>query len=149
MVNIMNKDEVYNFIKDKGIWYEVTEHKAVYSMDDLKDVELPYREGNAKNLFVRDDKKKNYYLIMVREEKRVNLSLFRKEFNTRPLTFASSEDLERILGLYPGAASPLGLLNDNERKVKFYLDIWRRFLFYRIIENIRIRFNFGFIWINL
>lgn len=122
MVNIMNKDEVYNFIKGKGIWYEVTEHKAVYSMDDLKDVELPYREGNAKNLFVRDDKKKNYYLIMVREEKRVNLSLFRKEFNTRPLTFASSEDLERILGLYPGAVSPLGLLNDNERKVKFYLD---------------------------
>ena len=115
-------DEVYNFIKGKGIWYEVTEHKAVYSMDDLKDVELPYREGNAKNLFLRDDKKKNYYLIMVREEKRVNLSLFRKKFNTGPLTFASSEDLERILGLYPGAVSPLGLLNDNERKVKFYLD---------------------------
>ena len=43
MVNIMNKDEVYNFIKGKGIWYEVTEHKAVYSLDDLKDVELPYR----------------------------------------------------------------------------------------------------------
>ena len=106
MVNIMNKDEVYNFIKGKGIWYEVTEHKAVYSMDDLKDVELPYREGNAKNLFVRDDKKKNYYLIMVRKEKRVNLSLFRKKFNTRPLTFASSEDLERILGLYPGAVRP-------------------------------------------
>ena len=48
MVNIMNKDEIYNFIKGKGIWYEVTEHKAVYSMDDLKDVELPYREGNAR-----------------------------------------------------------------------------------------------------
>ena len=51
---------------------------------------------------------------MVREEKRVNLSLFRKEFNTRPLTFASSEDLERILGLYPGAVSPLGLLHDED-----------------------------------
>lgn len=36
MVNIMNKDEIYNFIKGKGIWYEVTEHKAVYSMDDLR-----------------------------------------------------------------------------------------------------------------
>ena len=54
--------------------------------------------------------------------KRVNLSLFRKEYNTRPLTFASSEDLERILGLYPGAVSPLGLLNDKEKQVKFYLD---------------------------
>ena len=118
----MNKEEIYDYIKDKGIWHEITNHKAVYSMEDLKDVELPYREGNAKNLFVRDDKKKNYYLIMVKEEKRVNLSLFRREYNTRPLTFASSEDLERILGLYPGAVSPLGILNDKEKQVKFYLD---------------------------
>ena len=118
----MNKEEIYDYIKDKGIWHEITNHKAVYSMEDLKDVELPYREGNAKNLFVRDDKKKNYYLIMVKEETRVNLSLFRREYNTRPLTFASSEDLERILGLYPGAVSPLGILNDKEKQVKFYLD---------------------------
>lgn len=119
---IMNKEDIYNFIKSRNIWYEVSNHKAVYSMEDLKDVALPYPEGNAKNLFVRDDKKRNYYLIMVKEEKRVNLSLFRKEYNTRPLTFASSEDLEKILGLFPGAVSPLGILNDKEKQVKFYLD---------------------------
>jgi len=118
----MTKEEIYDFIKNRGIWYEITNHKAVYSMEDLKDVELPYREGNAKNLFVRDDKKRNYYLIMVKEEKRVNLSLFREKYNTRRLSFASSEDLERILGLYPGAVSPLGILNDKESQVKFYLD---------------------------
>ena len=53
----MNKEVIYDFIKERGIWFEITNHKAVYSMEDLKDVELPYREGNAKNLFVRDDKK--------------------------------------------------------------------------------------------
>lgn len=119
---IMNKEDVYNFIKSRNIWYEISNHKAVYSMEDLKDVALPYPEGNAKNLFVRDDKKRNYYLIMVKEEKRVNLSLFRKAYNTRPLTFASSEDLEKVLGLFPGAVSPLGILNDKEKLVKFYLD---------------------------
>lgn len=118
----MTKENIYDFIKNRGIWYEITNHKAVYSMEDLKDVELPYREGNAKNLFVRDDKKRNYYLIMVKEEKRVNLSLFREKYNTRRLSFASSEDLETILGLYPGAVSPLGILNDKDRQVKFYLD---------------------------
>ena len=118
----MKKEDVYDFIKSKGIWYEITNHKAVYSMEDLKDVALPYRDGNAKNLFVCDDKKRNYYLIMVKEEKRVNLSLFREKYNTRRLSFASSEDLKKILGLFPGAVSPLGLLNDEERQVKFYLD---------------------------
>lgn len=118
----MNKEEIYDFIKEREIWFEITNHKAVYSMEDLKDVKLPYREGNAKNLFVRDDKKKNYYLIMVKEEKRVNLSLFKEKHNTRRLSFASCEDLERILGLFPGAVSPLGILNDKDRLVKFYLD---------------------------
>jgi Ala-tRNA(Pro) deacylase len=35
-------------------------------MDELDDVDLPYKEFDAKNLFVRDDKKNNYYLIIVK-----------------------------------------------------------------------------------
>ena len=60
----MNKQEVYDFIKSKNIWYEITEHEAVFSMEELGNVEIPYPEYDAKNLFVRDDKKKkllSYY----------------------------------------------------------------------------------------
>jgi Ala-tRNA(Pro) deacylase len=39
----------------------------------------------------------------------------------RSLTFASAEELMEIMKLYPGAVSPLGLLNDDEHKVKFFL----------------------------
>lgn len=35
-------------------------------MDELDDVDLPYKEFDAKNLFVGDDKKNNYYLIIVK-----------------------------------------------------------------------------------
>lgn len=118
----MNKKEIYDFIKRRKIWYEITEHEAVFCMNDLKNIELPYPEGDAKNLFVRDDKKRNYYLITVKGDKRINLSLFREENNTRPLSFASSSDLEKYLMLVPGSVTPLGLLNDNEKLVKFYLD---------------------------
>ena len=41
---------------------------------------------------------------------------------TRPLTFASADDLAAILGLIPGAVTPLGLLNDAEHRVTLYLD---------------------------
>ena len=118
----MNKEEIYKYLTDNGVKYEITEHKAVFNMEELGDVELPYPEWDAKNLFVRDDKKSNYYLITVRGEKRVNLKDFRRENGTRPLTFASSEELSEILGLIPGAVTPLGLLNDNDHRVKFYLD---------------------------
>lgn len=118
----MTKQETYKYLTEKGINYEKTEHKAVFSMDELNDVELSYPEANAKNIFIRDDKKKQYYLITIKGNKRVNLKEFKKVYGTRPLSFASSEDLISILKLKPGSVTPLGLLNDEERKVVFYLD---------------------------
>lgn len=118
----MNKQEVYEFLQAKGVTYEVTEHKAVYNMDELAEVELPYPEADAKNLFVRDDKKSSYYLITVRGGKRVDLQEFRKAYGTRRLSFASAEDLARLLGLFPGSVTPLGLLNNVEKNVKLFLD---------------------------
>lgn len=118
----MNKQEIYDYLKENNIPHEITEHKAVYNMEELSEVELPHPGRDAKNLFVRDDKKRNYYLITVKGDKRVDLKEFRKAHETRPLTFASPDDLMAIMKLIPGAVTPLGLLNDDELKVKFFLD---------------------------
>lgn len=118
----MNKQEVYEYLTENKIGYEVTEHKAVFNMEELSEVELPYPEWDAKNLFVRDDKKRNYYLITVKGSKRVDLKEFRKKHGLRVLSFASADDLKSILKLTPGSVTPFGLLNDTERRVHFYLD---------------------------
>lgn len=118
----MNKEEILNILKEKNIWFELEDHEAVFNMEDLNNLNLKYKDRDAKNIFLRDDKKQNYYLITVKGDKRVDLKQFRKDFNTRNLSFASSEDLMRILNLVPGSVSPLGILNDNELKVTLYLD---------------------------
>ena len=118
----MTKQETYDYLTAHGISFEITEHKAVFHMGEDMGVELPYPEDDAKNLFVRDDKKRNYYLITVKGEKRVNLKEFRKEHGLRQLSFGSEEDLMRFLKIKPGSVSPLGLLEDEEQKVKLYLD---------------------------
>lgn len=118
----MNKKETYQFLNDHGVDYEITEHKAVFNMEELNAIELPYPDWDAKNLFVRDDKKKNYYLITVKGDKRVDLKEFRKKHGLRVLSFASADDLMRFMGLTPGSVTPLGLLNDTEHHIHFYLD---------------------------
>lgn len=118
----MNKQETYQYLKDHNIPFEITEHRAVYNMEELDSIDLPYPEGDAKNLFVRDDKKKNYYLITVKGDKRVNLKDFRKAHGLRPLSFASPEDLKKYMDLTPGAVTPLGLLNVEEAPITMYLD---------------------------
>lgn len=143
----MKKQEVYDFIKSKNIWYEITEHKAVFNMEELSEIEVPYPEYDAKNLFVRDDKKRNYYLITVKGNKRVNLKEFRNNNGTRPLSFVSEQDLMSIMNLTAGSVTPFGLLNDKELKVKFYLD--KDFLNDKQIIGIHPNDNTATMWLKV
>ena len=118
----MNKNETLHYLDQLGIKYEIVEHQAVYSMAEMEKIALPYHEADAKNLFVRDDKKRNYYLLTIKGDKRVNLQQFREENGTRRLSFASPQDLKEKLGLEPGSVTSLGLLNDSEHGIPFYLD---------------------------
>ena len=88
----------------------------------MEEISLPHHEADAKNLFIRDDKKRNYYLLTVKGDKRVNLAEFREQNDNRRLSFASPADLKEKLDLTPGSVTPLGLLNDQKHEASFYLD---------------------------
>ena len=116
-------------------------------MDELSEIEILYPEYDAKNLFVRDDKKRNYYLITVRGNKRVDFKKIKNDNNTRPLSFASEEDLMSIMNLISGSVTPLGLLNDHELKVIFYLD--KDFLNGKQIIGVHPNDNTATLWLKV
>lgn len=116
------KKEIYELLDEKNIEYEAVEHEAVYTIEDMMKLNLPNEDIIAKNLFLRDDKKKNYYLLTVREDKRVNLKELKSVLESRPLSFASENDLQKYLGLQRGAVTPFGALNDTQNFVKVYID---------------------------
>ena len=122
----MNKSETLHYLDQHGIKYEIVEHQAVYNMAEMEKIALPHPEADAKNLFVRDDKKRNYYLLTIKGDKRVNLQQFREENGTRRLSFASPQDLKEKLDLAPGSVTPLGLINDPRHEIPFYLDSYFR-----------------------
>lgn len=143
----MNKQEIYKFLNDKNIWHEITEHKAVFNMAELSEINIPYPEADAKNIFVRDDKKRNYYLITVKGNKRVDLKEFKTKNNTRRLSFASKQDLMDIIGVAAGSVTPLALLNDKDLKVVFYLD--KDFLNDKRIIGIHPNDNTATVWLKI
>ncbi len=143
----MNKFEIYSFLKNKNISFEVTEHEAVFTMDALANISLPYPELDAKNIFVRDDKKQNYYLISLIGNKKLDLKQFRRDNNTRPLSFASANELMDIMKLIPGAVTPFGVLNDVERKVQVFIDM--DFTCEPSIIGVHPNDNTATIWLNI
>ena len=143
----MNKQETYDFLTQSGVKFEITEHQAVYNMAELAQIDNPHPECDAKNLFVRDDKRRQYYLITVKGDKRVDLKAFRKAQGTRPLTFASESELMDIMRLIPGAVTPLGLLNDSELRVIFYLD--KDFFKEPFLIGVHPNDNTATVWLNV
>ena len=119
---MLTKEQTCEALRAMGIEFERVDHPAVFNMAETAELALPHPEAEAKNLFLRDDRREQYFLLTVRGDRRVDLKEFRQTHQTRPLKFASEEELSSLLGLIPGAVTPLGVLNDEARRVKFFLD---------------------------
>ena len=109
----MDKIQIYHYLSEKGIWYKTIEHEEVFTVEQAEALNLPHPETGAKNLFLRDDKKENYYLLTVRDTLPVSLKEFQIKIGSRRLSFASEEDLFQIMKLIKGAVTPLGVMNDE------------------------------------
>ncbi len=114
--------EILELLKARGIEFEYMEHPPLYTMEDIEKYGLPHRELIAKNVFASDDKRRTYFLISIKGDERADLKAIGKPWGYNHLRFASSEELASMLGLYPGAVSPFGLLNDSSSEIIYCID---------------------------
>ena len=118
---MFGKQEIKAFLEGKNIPFEWVEHKAVYTIEEMEELGLESMDGIAKNLFLRDQKGKRHFLVVVQGLKQVNLKELGEKLGTK-LSFASEERLEKHMGLKKGAVTPLGVLNDENCAVEVYMD---------------------------
>ena len=76
----------------------------------------------CKNLFLCNRQKTAFYLLLMPGEKAFHTKQLSGQLGVARLSFASGEDMERLLGLSPGAVSVLGLINDSEGAVRLLID---------------------------
>lgn len=105
-----------------GVKYHYVEHEHADTIDDVVALGLEGGEKIAKNLFVRDAKKINYYVLTVAQHKHVSLRDAQEMMGAGKLSFASEEELAALLGLEKGSVTPLGYMTDKAKKVKFVID---------------------------
>lgn len=118
----MSELDIYDLLDTMKITYEVIEHDHVATIDELRDTDIKKFEYVVKNLFVRDDKKKNYYLVIVRNDKTLQMKELQIQLQSRRLSFASQQDLYQYMKLMPGEVTPFGLFNDMTRSIQVVFD---------------------------
>lgn len=122
MAQKYGKAEIYQLLKSKEIPYEVMEHKVVCTMEEMDAACITQKGTVCKNMFMRDYKGKNHFLLTVPEEKHVDLKALAEYIGSSKLSFASAERLDKYLGLTQGSVSPLGLLNNEDKSVVMIFD---------------------------
>ena len=112
---------VFEALEALGVPYEVWEHPAVYTIEEMDALHLPDPSVVVKNLFLRDAKGKQHFLVVLQKDKQADLRALGEHLGVK-LSFASEERLMKYLGLEKGAVTPFGILNDTERAVEVLLD---------------------------
>lgn len=120
------KESLTRWLAEHNIEYILHTHPAVFTVPEAKIHTGHISGSHCKNLFLKNKKSGQLYLVTIPYNKRLDLNQYRKMIGAPKVRFAGPEDLLEVLGTAPGAVSPLGLVNDTEDKVIFMIDedIW-------------------------
>ena len=89
---------LYNTLDELGIDYTEVTHPAVTTMEAAQFVRTLIDGTPIKNLFLTN-RKGNYYLVLMSEDRRADLKALAQIIGTGRLSFANADDLRRVLNL--------------------------------------------------
>ena len=114
--------EVMETLQEQNIEVQLVEHEAAFTMEDADRAIEGIPGVRTKTLFLMNKKKTKFYLLIMDEDKRLDMSAFKDLVDDCQLKMASEEMLYEKLGLQPGGVSPFGLLNNKDGDVEVYID---------------------------
>jgi Ala-tRNA(Pro) deacylase len=119
--------DIYRYLSEHGIDYERHDHPPVFTCEEADRLVPELPGAKTKNLFLRDKKGLQHFLVMVGYEKAVDLKALSSLLGIGGLGFASPERLKKYLGVDPGAVTILGLVHDAGKEVGVIVDegLWQ------------------------
>ena len=112
----------YDLLDSLGIEYERADHEAAMTMEACEEIDAALGVKICKNLFLTNRQQTAFYVLLIPADKPFKTKDLSAQIDTARLSFASPEEMERLLGTTPGSASILGLMHDRDREVSLLID---------------------------
>lgn len=98
-----------------GVAYTVFRHPPLRTVEDARRLRGDIDAAHVKNLFLRD-KREQMWVVTTLEDRAIDIRALRASLDAYgSVSFGSPDRLRRVLGVEPGAVSPLALVNDVAR----------------------------------
>lgn len=115
-------NEVINKLKDMGIEYELVEHAPALTTEQANEFIEGVEGVRTKTMFLTNKKKKNFYLVIMDDSKRMDMDKLKDIFGEKQVKMASENSLFEKMMLPAGVVSPFGLLNNKDKDIKVCID---------------------------
>lgn len=112
----------FEILEKLDIPYTAIDHGAAATVEDCIEIEAVLGIEICKNLFLCNQSKTEFYLLVMPGAKRFVTKDVSKQIGTSRLSFAGAEFMEKYLNITPGSVSILGLMNDTGKKVHLLMD---------------------------
>lgn len=119
---IDKEERVYDLLDQLNIDYQRIDHEEANTMEICLEIEKTLKSTICKNLFLVNSNKSQYYLLMLKENKKFKTKMISKQINSSRLSFGSDEKMLEYLDITPGSVSLFGLMNDHDFKVQLSMD---------------------------
>lgn len=116
------EQRIYDLLDALQIPYQRVDHDPAYDMDACAGISQVLGVHICKNLLLTPRNRSTFYLLAMPEDLPFRTADFSKIIGSSRLSFATGEDLQALLGVQPGSASVLGLMNDTEHRVTLALE---------------------------
>ena len=114
--------KVVDRLNELGISFQIVEHEPVLTTEQA-DRFIEGIEGvRTKTMFLTNKKKRNFYLVIIDDAKRLDMDVFKEIVEENRIKMASAETLNDKMMLLPGTVSPFGLLNNRDKDIQVYFD---------------------------
>ena len=114
--------KTYDVLDQLGIPYERVDHQPVMTMEDCQRADDALGFPACKNLFLRNTQKTRFYLLMMPGDKKFKTKDLSHQLGIARLSFGEEEFMAEYLGVYPGSATVMGLIQDTGHKVNLVMD---------------------------
>ncbi|MDD7300613.1 MAG: prolyl-tRNA synthetase associated domain-containing protein [Eubacteriales bacterium] len=116
------EERVYDLLERLDVPFERVDHDAVGTIEGCAEIEKLLDIEICKNLFLRNSKGDQYYLLMLPGGKHLVTKDLAKKIGSTRLSFGTPEKMEEYLDITPGSVSVLGLMNDHENNIQLLVD---------------------------
>lgn len=113
---------VYEELTKLSIPFERVDNDSVEAMEDCVEISNKLGAEIRKTIVLCNRKKTMFFLAVLPAEKPFDTKTFCEKVGCPRVSFASAESMEKMLGVLPGSATIMSVLNDPNRFVQVVID---------------------------